>query len=161
MCKVTKVIHLEQVTVFVKRIKLNRTCSVGYNILPVAIAVVLFHAISPGYGGLSLKRHDLWTHERRCILLNQCWAVSQSQRLMGLPVITQHSTLLTFPRSTCYHIKNISKHRNRVTGTPLEREYIWSFCLYTRSSVRLPRGVIPKERCSVATPIHMINNTRC
>ena len=62
MCKVTRVIHLELDTVFVKRIELNLTCSVGY-ILPVVIAVVLFHAISPGYGGLGLERHDLLTHE--------------------------------------------------------------------------------------------------
>ena len=62
MCEVTKVIHLEQVTAFVKSIELNPTCSVGY-ILPVASAVVLFHAISPGDGGLCLERHDLSTHE--------------------------------------------------------------------------------------------------
>ena len=50
MCKVT---HLEQVTVFVKRIELNPTCGVTNvapvgNILPVSIAVVLFHTTSPG-----------------------------------------------------------------------------------------------------------------
>ena len=53
MCKVKKLMHLEQVTVFVKSIELNPTCSVGY-IFPVVIAgddVVLSHAISPGYGG--------------------------------------------------------------------------------------------------------------
>ena len=56
------VIYFEQVTVFVKIIELNPTCSVGY-VLPVAIAVALFHAISPGYGGLGLERHDLSTHK--------------------------------------------------------------------------------------------------
>ena len=69
MCEVTKVIHLEQVTAFVKSIELNPTCSVGY-ILPVAIAVVLFHAISSSCGGLALKRHgyiELW--EGKGILL--------------------------------------------------------------------------------------------
>ena len=60
MCKVTKVIHLEQVTFLVKRIELNPTCSVG-NILPVPIAVVLFDTIGPSYGGLGLERHDLST----------------------------------------------------------------------------------------------------
>ena len=62
MCKVTKVTHLEQVTVWVKRIELNPTCSVGY-ILPVSIVVVLFDEIGSGYGGLGLERHDLSTHE--------------------------------------------------------------------------------------------------
>ena len=63
MCKDAKVIHLKQfrVTVLFKNIKLNPTCSVGY-ILPIAIAIVLFDAIIPGYGGLGLERHDLSTH---------------------------------------------------------------------------------------------------
>ena len=71
MCKVTKDIYLEQVTVLVKRIELNPTCPVG-NILPVAVAVVLFHAISPGYGGLGLERHIYRPKSREGhILLNK------------------------------------------------------------------------------------------
>ena len=69
--------HLEQVrvTVFVKRIELNPTCSIGY-ILPVAIAVVLFHSISSSCGGLALERHESITScqwEEKRILLNLFW----------------------------------------------------------------------------------------
>ena len=61
MCKDEKVIHLEQVTVFFNGDELNPTLFVGY-ILPVEIAVELFHAVNPGYGGLGLEGHDLSIH---------------------------------------------------------------------------------------------------
>ena len=70
MCKIAKIIYLEQVTVFVKSIELNPTCFVGY-ILPEGIAMVLFDVISPGYGGLGLEGHDLSTICREGILLSK------------------------------------------------------------------------------------------